>query len=73
MIRLSLDPWCTHCMIFEPVKDAPTVSYVKDSHGKLIKKYSRECIYVKCLYAPACQEIYSRREEIKCATEKSNS
>ena len=75
MIKLKLDPWCTHCMIFEPVKDAPDVSYVKDSHGKPVKRYSRESIYIKCLYAPACREIYGKMEDIKrCQnTEKSQS
>ena len=74
MIRLKLEPYCAHCMIFEAETDRPEVHYVKNNLGKMTKKYTRkgkhtDVIWVRCKYAPACKEIYNKEDT--CTTESS--
>ena len=70
MIRLQLEKYCAHCMIFEAVTDRPEPKW---ENG--VKKYYRnkkhsDVIWVKCKYAYACKEIYSK-ETNQCTTENS--
>ena len=79
MIHLQLEPYCAHCMIFEAVMDRPEPKWIKDENGKMVKRYFRnskhsDVIWVKCKYAPACKEIYSKLKETdQCTTENSPS
>lgn len=68
MIRLKLEPYCAHCMIFEAETDRPEVKFEKNANGKYSKKYYRngkhsDVIWVRCKYAPACKEIYSKENK----------
>ena len=77
MIRLQLEPYCAHCMIFEAETDTPDPKYEHNANGKLLKRYYRkgkhsDVIWVKCKYAVACKEIYSKLKEIDQCTTKSS-
>lgn len=65
MIRLKLEPYCAHCMIFEAEMDRPDVKFEQQPNGKYAKKYYRngkhsDVIWVKCKYALACKEINNK-------------
>ena len=62
MIKLKLEPYCAHCIAFEPYADRPQKYWVKDSEGKeTVEKYTRDTIWVRCKYAVACDEILRRQ------------
>ena len=74
MICLKLEPYCTHCMIFEAETDRPDAKFEQQPNGKYSKKYYRngkhsDVIWVGCKYAPACKEIYGKEKQT-CTTEK---
>ena len=57
MIKLKLEPYCAHCMIFEPYADRPEKYWDNDGN----EKYTRETIWVRCKYAAACEEVLRRK------------